>query len=219
MSVSARGRAAIAAHEAIYLFTYRDSANVLTDGIGNTAAAGYRAPKPGGRITLAQALSDFEINLRKFNDRVNRAITDPLLQHEEDALTSFDLNTGAIVKGSVDDKLNRGDRTAAMTTLRRYIHANGLVLNGLVKRRSEEARMFLSGVYPDRAILVKDSPASKGRMVNASSLPWDAKPVKADVEWPLDTPPLPAPAPVRDSGNFLIDLVLRPLWSFMKGFW
>ncbi len=220
MSMSVKGRAFTASHEAIYLYTYRDSGGVLTDGVGNTAMAGIRAPKPGGRIPLKQALHEFKINLKKYNDRVNRAIKNhPLKQHEEDALTSFDMNTGAIFKGTVDDKINRGDISGAMATLQRYIHDNGKVLNGLVKRRKEEAQIFLTGNYPNRMILVKESPMDKGRMVNAASLPWDNEPEAIEIKEPLKPPPLPTPNPHRGSGNFLIDLFWRPVVWFIKGFW
>lgn len=219
MAVSVKGRAFIASHEAIYLYTYRDPGGVLTDGIGNTSMAGIRAPKPGGRITLRQALREYKINLKKYNDRVNRAIKRPMLQHAEDALTSFDLNTGAIFKGTVDDKLNIGEIDAAIATLRRYINDNGKVLNGLVKRRKDEARMFLTGVYPNRQILLRESPSSKARLVNAASLPWDEDPERVVIAGPIETPPLPVRNPERDSGNFLIDLVWRPVAWFIKGFW
>lgn len=217
MAVTVKGRAFIASHEAIYLYTYKDPVGVMTDGVGNTAAAGQRAPRPGGRITLAQALKEFKINLRKYNARVQRAIKNyPLSKHEEDALTSFDLNTGAVVSGSVDDKINHGDIQAAMTTLRRYVHGGGKRLPGLVTRRNEEARMFLTGKYPSRLILIKDSPNSKGRAVNASSLPWDAELQPVPIVGPLDleVPPLPVRNPYRGSGNFLIDIL-----QFIKGFW
>lgn len=220
MAVSVKGRAFTASHEAIYLYTYRDPGGVLTDGVGNTAMAGIRAPKPGGRITLDQALHEYKINLKKYNDRVLKAIKNhPLVQHEEDALTSFDLNTGAIFSGTVDDKLNQGDISAAMATLRRYIHDNGKVLNGLVKRRNDEAQMFLTGAYPNRPILLKESPMSKGRLVNAASLPWDDALQPLTIEGPLEVPPLPTRNPERGSGNFLIDLVWRPIAWFVKGFW
>lgn len=216
MRISRNGAAFIASHEAIYLFSYRDSAGVLTDGIGNTAAAGTKPPRPGGKITLADALVTFERNLDKYGKRVARAIRNyPLKQHEFDALGSFDFNTGAIDGGTVDDRLNRGDVDGALTVMARYVNAGGKRLRGLETRRREEIGLFRTGRYPNRGILVKDSASSAGRVVAASSLPWGAAPAALPLELPPMVPPAPTPAPIRGTGNVLIDL-MRYLWSLWK---
>lgn len=216
MRISRNGAAFIASHEAVYLFSYRDSAGVLTDGIGNTAAAGTKPPRPAGKITLGDALATFERNLDKFGARVVRAIRNyPLAQHEFDALGSFDFNTGAIASGTVDDRLNRGDVDGALAVMGKYVNAGGKRLRGLETRRREEIGLFRTGRYPNRGILVKDSASSAGRVVAASSLPWGATSAPLPLELPPMVPPVPTPAPVRGSGNALIDLA-KYLWSLWK---
>jgi len=215
--ISRTGAGLIASHEAIYLFTYIDAAGVPTDGVGNTKAAGTSTPRPGGKITLASALATFERNLEKFAARVERNVRVPLEQHQFDPLVSFDFNTGAIDKGSVDDKLNRGDVAGALTTWGQYVRAGGKVLRGLQTRRAEEIALYRTGRYPVRGVLVKDAPNSAGRVVPASSLPWGAPDVKREIDPSINAPlpPLPTPAPVRGSGNVLIDLA-NYLWSLWK---
>lgn len=216
-AISRAGAAMIAGHEAVYLYSYRDPVGVLTDGIGNTAAAGTVAPRPGGKITLVQALATFERNLGKYGARVARAVRVPLKQHQFDSLGSFDFNTGKISGGTVDDKLNAGNVDAAMATMLQYTRAGGKVLRGLETRRREEVALFRTGHYPTRPILVKESPSSAGRLVSPASLPWGvaAKPLVLDLPATTPVPPMPTPAPERGSGNVLIDLV-KYFWSLWK---
>lgn len=215
MKISRNGAAFIASFEAIYLFSYRDSAGVLTDGVGNTAAAGTRPPRAGGKITLAGALATFEQNLDKYAAGVSRAVRVPLAQPAFDALGSFHFNTGAISSGTVDDKLNAGQVDAALAVMGRYVNAGGKRLRGLVTRRREEIALFRTGRYPSRGILVKDAPNSAGRVVAAASLPWGVAAGALPLDLPSAPPPIPTPAPVRGSGNVLIDLA-KYLWSFWK---
>lgn len=207
MKPSRAGAAFVASFEACYLFAYKDSAGVLTDGIGNTAAAGIRTPRPGTRITLAQALSEFERNLGRYGDRVGRAVHVPLSQPQFDSLTSFDFNTGAIVSGTVDNHLNAGDVDGALAILGRYVNAGGKRLRGLEARRLAEAALFRSGIYPNRPVLVVDAPGAKGRAVPYSQLTGPAPVLEL-----APPPPMPERAPPQ---NFLLD-ILKWLWSFLE---
>lgn len=212
MPVSALGRAFIGSKEACYLYGYKDSGGVWTAGMGHTAAAGGLKPGPSTKLTLAQACQLLTADLKKYSDRVIRALG-PLKQHELDGFTSFDMNTGAITSGTVDDRWNRGDRAGALNVLGQYVNDNGKRLAGLVTRRAEEIKIIRDGKYPaNMLILVKDNPASSGRLVQASSLPWDT-PVPVVKIDPSFNIPTPAPAAVRP--NFIIDLA-RYLWSFIK---
>jgi lysozyme len=142
MKTSASGRAFIEAFEGLYLGAYLDSAGVLTIGYGHTSAAGGPKVVKGQRITKAQADELLASDLTRVEQDVERDIRIPLAQCEFDALVSFQFNTGALRSGSVDDKLNRGDKKGAMKTLLLYTHAGGKVLSGLVRRRKAEKLMF-----------------------------------------------------------------------------
>lgn len=148
MKTSLRGILAIINEEAVVLQTYRDSAGVLTIGVGHTAAAGGVSPKIGNRISIEQGFEIFRADLAKFERHVLTSVKRPLLQHEFDALVDFDFNTGQIEGGSVDDKLDAGNIEAAMATLQQYDKAGGKKLAGLDRRRDVEEAMFRRGEYP-----------------------------------------------------------------------
>jgi len=209
MKLSKRGAGFILGHEAVYLEAYRDPVGIWTIGAGHTAAAGGIAPRAGMTLSLDQAMRIFARDMRKFEGRVSRALKPEVirLQHRFDALVSLDFNTGAIFKGTVDDKLNRGDVQAAMATVNAYVNAGGRRLGGLVKRRREEVALFLHGRYPRRKILLKDRARSQGRLIDPARIPWnggDAIPL--DLDQPI--PPIPIRRPKQ---NFLIDL-LKLIW-------
>lgn len=148
MKLSIPGMMAILQDEAISLSTYPDSGKVDTIGAGHTARAGGLVPKRGMKLSLDDCLRLFLRDVEIFDRRVAKAISVPLLAHEHDALVRFDLNCGKIIEGSIDDKLNRGDREAAMDTLESYKKDNGKTLKGLVARRASERRQFVAGSYP-----------------------------------------------------------------------
>ncbi len=171
MKTSLKGMLAILDEEALVLTTYKDSKGVLTIGVGHTAAAGGLAPKPGMRITIAQAISLFASDLAKFERRVEKSVGRSLAAHQNDALVSFDFNTGAIDGGSLDEKIKAGDFGAAMDALQQYKKSGGMVLPGLVKRRARERAMFERAEYPVVThIKVYDRMPGKVRKVPVSSL-------------------------------------------------
>lgn len=108
MKTSLMGQVEIMADEAIVLTRYLDKAKVWTIGVGVTDAAGadIKPSKFTGAITVEQAVDMFKTVLKKYEQRVNKAVKVPLAQHEFDALVSFDYNTGAIFKASLTKKPN-----------------------------------------------------------------------------------------------------------------
>jgi lysozyme len=195
MKLSRKGAMALLAEEGIVLRAYQCSADVWTIGAGHTAAAGPPEPKKGMTITLEEALMLFRRDVEPFETQVLRAIKVPLKQHEFDALVLFHFNTGAIRSGSVDDKLNRGDRKGAMATFNQYVNVDGQRNIGLVNRRARETAMFERAEYFERAIMLEDLHGRR-RNVMPASLPWpDDIPPPPDVEPPPMAPRAPAPAP------------------------
>ena len=198
MKTSLKGILAIINEEALVLFTYRDSTGVLTIGVGHTATAGGMVPKPGGRITIEQAIALLAADLAKFERRVLAAVKRQLAQHEFDALVSFDFNTGKIEGGTVDDKLDQGNIDGALATLQQYDKAAGRKLAGLDRRRDNEEAMFRHGTYPEsNAIKVYDTWPGKLRLVPVSALDLSAFAALPDI-----------PARPRGLLAALIDLML-----------
>ena len=203
MKTSLKGILAILDEEALVLSTYKDSKGVLTIGVGHTAAAGGLSPKPGECITIGQAISLFASDLTRFERRVENSIG-ILPVHQNDALVSFDFNTGAVGSGSLDEKIKANDFGAAMDALQQYKKSGGVILAGLVKRRARERAMFERGEYPVVThIKVYDRMPGKMRKVAVSSLDLSAFAKGAP------TPAGPAiPAKPRGLLAALIDLIL-----------
>ena len=203
MKTSLNGILAILDEEAVVLSTYKDSKGALTIGVGHTAAAGGMAPKLGNRMTIEQAISLFASDLAKFERRVEKSVG-RLAAHQNDALVSFDFNTGAIDGGSLDEKIKANDFVAAMDALQQYKKSGGVTLPGLVKRRVRERAMFERGEYPAVThIKVYDGMPGKMRKVAVSSLDLSAFADGAQI------PAGPAiPAKPRGLLAALIDLIL-----------
>jgi lysozyme len=175
MQLSRAGAAFIASWEAIYLEAYPDpgtNGEPITIGIGATAATGLIRPRLGDIIPLSRALSLFDASMRKYEAAVSAAIKLALSQAQYDALVSFHYNTGAIHVGSVDDRLNAGNVSAALSTMARYTRSGGRVMSGLEDRRRQEVALFRTGVYPHRKILIKDRIRSAGRLLDPSQFAW-----------------------------------------------
>lgn len=160
MKVSDRGLAEIAGHEGIVLKRYKDSVGVWTIGIGHTVSAGDPDPsKVTQALSLPEAMEIFRRDIAKFERRVNAAVMVPLLQHEFDALVSFDFNTGGIYRAKLTSGLNAGNKNAA---------ANGFM--GWVKppeirkRRTAEMNLFKFGNYDDGHATIFDA-SSTGKVL------------------------------------------------------
>lgn len=230
--LSKRGAGAMAAHEACYLYAYPDPATggePWTIGIGHTSRAGLPTVKPGDRITLAQAFEIYRRDTDKFAARVRRYVKPQQKQHQFDALVSFDLNTGQIAGGTVDDKLNAGNVEGALATWGQYVNAAGKRMAGLVTRRAEEISLYRTGVYPSRQILLRETPTGAARRLNPANIPWDdAAPVPAapaapiaavDFDRPLPPTPVQQPKPAAPKTESLLTTIWRWLTEEPKPAW
>jgi lysozyme len=85
-------------------------------------------------------------DVERFERGVERLITIRLSQNEFDALVSFSFNLGlgTLQRSTLRQALNRGDKIAAMQSLRKYNKAGGKVLKGLDNRRKDEEALFRS---------------------------------------------------------------------------
>lgn len=146
MKTSPDGRAFIEAFEGKFLHTYDDGTGVLTIGYGHTSAAGLPKVFRGQTITDAECDAILAADLGKVEQSVQRCIKPTMTQAQFDALVSFDFNTGSLAKSSIDDKINAGNISAAMSTLLQYDHAGGKQMDGLTRRRQAERLMFLGQV-------------------------------------------------------------------------
>lgn len=141
MRISQKGKDYIKGIEKLELRAYIDTKHgrVWTIGYGHTLGV-----KEGMTITEQRANELLDLDLFRFEDRVNRLVKVPLNQAQYDALVSFDFNTGALHKSTLLRKLNAGDYQSVPDELSRWVFDDGVKLKGLVRRRAEEAAMWVS---------------------------------------------------------------------------
>jgi len=100
---------------------------------------------PGTVWTQAQCDARLTTDLKRYASDVARAIGDaPTTQAQFDAMVSFHYNTGAIARATLTKRHNAGDHAAAAAEFARWNKAGGRVLKGLVRRRAEEAKLYVS---------------------------------------------------------------------------
>ena len=158
-TLSAKGAAFIAEHEGKVNHLYEDPAGHCTIGIGHLVHLGNcDGDEPD---EFKRGLSDQEVydlfisDAKRYIDAVNRLVTVPLTQNQFDALVSFTFNLGegALEESTLRRKLNAGDYEGAAAEFGKWVKAGGQVLAGLVRRRKDEAELFLT---PDEEPTVAD---------------------------------------------------------------
>lgn len=149
MQVSDEGIAFLAAHEGIVPAPYKDSVNVLTYGIGHTAAAGSPNPAdlPQGMPDdldeeLREVFRVFRSDLERYAAAVERAVKRPMTQAQFDAAVSFHFNTGAIGRASWVKKFNAGDTAGAAKSIMGWTKPKEII-----PRRKAEQKLFRDGDY------------------------------------------------------------------------
>lgn len=162
-TTSARGRAFTRGHEGTVLTCYLDPIDIPTIGTGFTmrsaavrrelAKNGITKLVPGKtKITMAQNDAIFAAVLAdEFEPAVVKNSPTDRTQYQMDAATSaiFNLGTGAM-KWRWAETWRRSDVASAGSILgSNYNTAGGKKLSGLVRRRREEAALFLRGDYGD----------------------------------------------------------------------
>lgn len=174
MKASERGVAFIAAHEGVVLRAYPDPGSggePWTIGVGHTSRAGPPEVFKGMTITRAKAFDILAYDVRTFEEAVEEAVTVSLAQREFDALVSFTMNVGPanLERSTLLRKLNAGDFEGAAEEFPKWKRAAGRVLPGLVRRRAEEAELFLHGDYGSAGLAETDSPNVPSLLVRGAT--------------------------------------------------
>jgi len=118
---------------------YQDSAGIWTIGYGHTLTA-----RQGMTITRTQGEELLRQDLKRFEKAVRDRVTVPLTQNQFDALVSlaFNIGVGAFTGSTLLKRLNQGDYPGAANEFKRWVHAGGRRLKGLVNRREKEELLF-----------------------------------------------------------------------------
>ena len=141
MDIGRLGLNLIKVFEGLSLSAYRCPAGVLTIGYGHTGDV-YEDQV----IDMDEAELLLQQDLEKFEDAVVDVVNVPINQNQFDALVSFTYNIGigAFRKSTLLNLLNEEKYAEAAEQFLRWTKAGGVVLPGLVRRRIEERKLFLT---------------------------------------------------------------------------
>lgn len=139
--IGVAGLALIKSFEGLRLTAYKCPADVWTIGYGSTGPH----VKQGMTITEAQADKLLQDDLDRFEASVAKHAPNAS-QNQFDAMVSlaFNIGTGAFEKSTLLRKFVAGDTAGAAEAFRQWVNAGGRKLEGLVRRREAERKLFLS---------------------------------------------------------------------------
>lgn len=133
--------------EGCRLQAYQDMRGIWTIGFGHAGPS----VTPGMVIDQAQADAFLEMDLTTASDEVDAAIISAITlnQHQKDALTSFQFNTGALRGSTMQRLINQGNLLGASDQFGRWnkaeIEGQLVEVPGLTRRRAAERKLFLEG--------------------------------------------------------------------------
>lgn len=145
MKTSKEGMKLIEQFEGMRTKAYLCSAKVPTIGIGSTLYEDGKKVKIGDTITLERAYSLFSITLKKYEDSVSNNVKSVLNQNQYDALVSlcYNIGPGNFKSSTVLKLVNKNPNDPAITeAFSRWNKAAGVVVKGLVTRRTKEAEYY-----------------------------------------------------------------------------
>lgn len=146
MKLTREGLELIKAHEGLRLEAYRCPGGEWTIGYGHTSRAGDPKVIKGMTIDTGEAQRILVRDLQKFCGFVEQAVKVPLTPNQYSALVSFCFNVGPenFKKSSVLKAVNSKQFDLVPARLALWNKADGKVLPGLVKRRADEGKLFMS---------------------------------------------------------------------------
>jgi lysozyme len=144
MTQSPEGIDFIKGWECCKLIAYPDGGGVWTIGWGETG------PDVFEHLVWSQDYADSRLNLRlrKVTQLVNSWLRVPVTQQQYDALVSLAYNAG--YAPTLYTLLNAGNYDAACEQIPHWNHDNGVVVDGLTRRRAGEVRIWTHGDYSAR---------------------------------------------------------------------
>ena len=148
MKISKQGFNFLIKQEGFKLKAYKDIGGVISIGIGTT---GYypdskKLIKIEDEITKERAMDIFKIDLREYENMVNRNVKVELNQNQFDSLVSFAYNLGEGNLKKICENINRNDFEGAAERMLLYskvrIDGKLVKIKGLVDRRKKESELF-----------------------------------------------------------------------------
>jgi lysozyme len=124
---------------------YLCPAKVWTIGYGSTRYEDGTPVKSTDKpIDESRAIQIMQETLKTYENAVSRYVTVNINQNQFDALVSFAYNLGnkALLNSTLLKRINEGNFLAANNQFMRWVYADGVKLQGLVRRREAERVLF-----------------------------------------------------------------------------
>lgn len=148
MKLNNEGYKLITKHEGLSLKPYLCPAKVPTIGFGNTYYEdGTKVTFLDKPITKERAFEMFKEIADRFAKAVSQSITSNVNQNQFNALVSFAYNVGVanFKKSTLLKLVNANPNNPQIKNeFMKWTKANGVVLGGLVKRRTDESNIYFS---------------------------------------------------------------------------
>lgn len=144
MNVSEHGLELIKRHEGLRLMSYRCPSGVWTIGYGHTDCV-----RRGQAITEEQAMEYLRSDVKVSEACLNSLPDLRLRQCQFDSLCSFIFNVGcgAFLRSTLLRKARSNpDDPSIRDEFMKYVKSSGRVLQGLVRRRQEEAQLYFGHI-------------------------------------------------------------------------
>jgi lysozyme len=133
--------------EGCSLEAYEDTVGVWTIGYGNTFYQDGSPVKQGDTITRSEAEKLLKTIVEQFADQIDQELKTDLNDCQFGALLCFTYNVGIenLRKSTLLKKVNIDPSDPNIRKeFKRWVRAGGKTVNGLVKRREEEANYYFS---------------------------------------------------------------------------
>jgi lysozyme len=142
MTINDAGIKLIQSFESCKLESYQDIKGIWTIGWGHTGPE----VKLGQTITQEEADDLFQKDLDHFNQSVSFLITTNINENQFSALVSFEYNLGdgSLEKSHLLIYVNNSQFDLASEEFPKWDHSDGIVVDGLLRRRLAEQTLFNS---------------------------------------------------------------------------
>ena len=142
--LSPAGEKFIKGIERLRLVAYQNKNDVPTIGWGTTVYPNGIRVKLGDTCTAEQAEQYFQHDIQKFEDDINKKLMVDIKQNQFDPMVSLWYNGGG--SRTIMSYINAKVQLAVIYKwwCTHYITSGGVKSNGLVKRRKEEADLFIA---------------------------------------------------------------------------
>lgn len=143
LETTEKGKEIVKEFESFSAKPYKDPVGIPTIGYGHTKGVSLNDPP----ITHEKALELLDKDLKEAEDAIHDLVKVQLNQEQFDALASwtFNLGYGNLQSSTLLKKLNEKEYREVPSEMKRWVYADGRKLNGLIRRREKEAKLFEEG--------------------------------------------------------------------------